>query len=145
MPAWPGGPCPICSEYMPEHLVHCQSCRALLNPDLMQDSVELPAFQPLQEIIVMIDVVPDGLFVHCPKCNEQLRISRKYIGQNIQCKLCSQPFVLDLSAPAFKSYAVFAKCPHCEKELRASEKYLDAKVACKHCRGKIKLTKLPEL
>ncbi|MEX0728939.1 MAG: hypothetical protein WD065_21875 [Planctomycetaceae bacterium] len=142
MPAWPGGPCPICSEFMPENLVHCQSCRALLNPDLVQDSVELPAFQPLQEIAVMIDVVPEGVFVKCPKCNESLRINKKYIGQNIQCKLCKHPFELDLSDPKFESFSVFAKCPHCEKELRAGEKYLGSKVACKYCHGKIKLTRV---
>ena len=50
MPPWPGGPCPSCGEEMPERLIHCRTCRTLLNTDLDPDSVEIPAFVPLQEI-----------------------------------------------------------------------------------------------
>ena len=60
MPAWPGGPCPECGEVMPENLVHCQNCRALMNPDLKTDSVEIPEFIPLQEIGSMVEVKPKG-------------------------------------------------------------------------------------
>src|SRR5690606_13840844 len=84
-----------CGEHMPENLIHCQNCRALLNPELEADSVEIPAFIPLQEIEAVIDLEPAGLFVGCPHCDRELRIGRKYIGERVACKYCSGAFVFD--------------------------------------------------
>ncbi len=137
MPAWPGGPCPKCGEYMPEHLIHCRTCRELLNEDLKQDSVEIPSFIPMQEIESMIEVHATGFHVECPNCNRELRISRKYAGQRVKCKFCRGQFRLNLSEKSLNVHAFFAQCPHCDEELRASRKYLGAKVACKICGGKI--------
>ena len=39
--AWQGGPCHQCGDDMPANLVHCQTCRALLNSELTEDSVEI--------------------------------------------------------------------------------------------------------
>lgn len=137
MPAWTGGPCPGCGEHMPENLIHCQSCRTLLNSDLESDSVEIPQFIPLQEISAMVEVDPVGYFVACPHCKQELRINKKYLGENVQCKLCDKRFVLDRGSPQFKPAAFYASCPHCKEELRASHKYMGTKVACKHCGGQI--------
>lgn len=137
MPAWPGGPCPACGEEMPENLIHCQNCRALLNTDLDPDSVEIPEFMPLREIESMVDVEPRGYFVGCPACRRELRINRKYTGQRVQCKYCAGQFELNLSNPKIGLNAIYAECPHCHQELRAHYKYLGAKVACRHCNGKI--------
>lgn len=139
MPAWNGGPCPDCGEYMPENLVHCQRCRALLNPDLKEDSVEIPEFMPLREIATMIEVELHGYYVGCPICRRELRINRKYLRQQVQCKHCAGRFVLDFSAPNVEMAAFFAECAHCKQEVRANRKYLGAHVACKHCGGRIHL------
>lgn len=143
MPAWPGGPCPNCGEYMPPKMIHCMSCRVLLNEDLDPDSVEVPQFEPLQEIDAMIDVQPAGFFVGCPHCQRELRIAGKYRGEKVQCRFCDGRFTLDFSTPDVTLIAIYAQCPHCEQELRAREKYLDTKVACKHCGGKIHLLNNP--
>jgi len=137
MPAWPGGPCPSCGEEMPPQLVHCQLCRALLNPELESDSVEIPAFIPLQEISAMVEIELKGYYVNCPHCRDELRINRKYVGKNVQCKHCSGTFLLDVSGDGVTVKAFFAPCPHCNDELRAAPKYMGEKVACKHCGGKI--------
>lgn len=137
MPAWPGGPCPGCGENMPANLVHCQSCRAILNDDLESDSIEIPRYIPLQEIASMIEVDPLGYYVGCPHCNKELRISRKYLGENVQCKLCDRPFLLELSESDVSSRHFFTNCPHCSEELRVAHKYMGVKAACKHCGGKI--------
>ena len=137
MPAWTGGACPQCGEYMPEKLVHCQNCRTLLNPDLEPDSVEVPAFIPLQEIATMVEVELAGYYVGCPKCDRELRISSKYEGERVQCKFCTGQFVLDTNSPKVKINAFYTSCPHCSDELRAAMKYVGTKAACKHCGGKI--------
>lgn len=137
MPAWPGGPCPECGDEMPENLIHCQNCRALLNEDLDKSSVEIPAFIPLQEIHSMTQVAPRGYHVDCPHCERELRINRKYTGEQVQCKYCKGPFKLDLSNKLIVTHAFYADCPHCSEELRISKKYLGMKVACKLCGGKI--------
>lgn len=137
MPAWPGGPCPQCGEDMPEKLVHCQNCRALLNDDLESDSVVIPEFVPLQEIAAMIDLSPRGHFVTCPSCSQELRIAVKYRGRQVQCKFCQAQFRHEIPAPRIRAF--YAPCPHCQEELRAAVKYQGTKVACKHCDGKINL------
>lgn len=139
MPAWPGGPCPQCGEDMPANLVHCRECRALLNPDLDSESVEIPAFVPLPEISAMIETEPAGFFIGCPNCDQELRISRKYAGQRVQCKHCNAPFIFEPSRNVPSVHAFYAPCPHCRAELRAALKYLGTKVACKHCGGHLHL------
>lgn len=138
MPAWPGGPCPTCGEDMPENLIHCYNCRALLNNDLESDSVEIPRFIPLQEIAVMLDVAPAGYYIACPRCDKELRVSRKYVGEKVLCKHCSGSFSLDISHGKVDVLAYYAPCPACSQELRASKKYLGQKVACKHCTGQLR-------
>lgn len=139
MPAWPGGPCPQCGEDMPENVIHCRTCRTLLNSDLQPDTIEIPPFIPLQEIEAMVDAEPLGYYVGCPSCDQELRISRKYLGQRVQCKFCSAPFMFDLRLPRLSVPAFYVNCPHCREELRVASKYAGAKVACKHCAGKIQL------
>jgi ribosomal protein S27E len=144
MSIWPGGNCPECGESMPAKLIHCQNCRALLNPDLETDSVEIPEFIPLPEITNMVEVEVSGYYVRCPNCEDELRINKKYVGQRVQCKLCKLPFLLDFSSSAPpKLKALYARCPHCDHELRASVKYTDMHVACKLCGGKMYVPKQP--
>lgn len=137
MPAWPGGACPGCGDHMPPNLIHCQVCRALLNTELETDSVEIPAFIPLQEIETMLDVELSGYYIGCPICERELRIHRKYIGQDVQCKHCSGQFPFEIADQRIRVAAFYTACPHCSEELRAHTKYLGARVACKHCGGKI--------
>lgn len=139
MPAWLGGPCPECGEDMPANLIHCQTCRALLNVELDKSSVVIPAFIPLQEIDNMEQVAPRGFHIDCPHCERELRISRKYAGQQVQCKFCKGPFKLDLSKKLIVVRAFYTDCPHCSEELWISTKYLGEKVACKLCGGRIHL------
>ncbi|GAB4135222.1 MAG: hypothetical protein Tsb009_01290 [Planctomycetaceae bacterium] len=139
MPAWTGGPCPQCGEEMPEMLIHCQSCRALLNPELESDSVEIPAFIPLPEIELMKNAQLIGFYIACPDCQRELRIHHKYVGQKVACKHCAGQFPLELADPRISVVAFYTACPHCTEELRANPKYLGARVACKHCDGKIQL------
>jgi len=122
---------------MPKNLIHCQRCRALLNEELDKSSVEIPEFIPLQEIDSMAQIFPVGYHVVCPHCTRELRINRKYSGQEVQCKLCHGQFRFDLSKPDVAVPAFFADCPHCNEELRVARKYLGMKVACKLCGGKI--------
>ena len=137
MSAWPGGPCPSCGEEMPAKLVHCQICRALLDPELEHDSVEIPTFVPLREISAMIEVELRGYYIGCPVCQKELRINKKYLGSQVQCKHCGGKFKLDLKNPLIPTVAFYANCPHCEQELRAAPKYMGEKVGCKHCDGQI--------
>ena len=131
MPAWPGGPCPECGDDVPEKMVHCPNCRALLNPDLEHDSVEIPEFIPLEEISAMSEVEATGYYATCPTCQQELRINRKYVGVRVQCKFCQAPFTLNnLSQQA---HAFYAECPECHEELRSALKYMGHKVACKPC------------
>ena len=141
MTAWPGGPCPQCGEDMPEKLIHCQVCRALLNMELDADSVEIPAFVPLQEIESMMEVTAQGHYVQCPGCDKELRINSKYQNQDVLCKFCQSPFKYSPATTTTRIVAMYSACPHCEKEIRAALKYLGMKVACKHCSGRIHLMK----
>lgn len=139
MPAWPGGDCPDCGQDMPANLVHCQFCRALLNPDLYRSDVEIPQFFELKEISSMVEIEVAGYFVACPHCQKELRINRKYAGAAVACKFCRGHFRLDLADPRIKTKAFFAYCGHCDKELRAAPKYLGMKVACKFCMGAVQI------
>ena len=141
MTAWPGGPCPSCGENMPEKLIHCQVCRALLNPELNADSVEIPTFVPLQEIEAMVEVRAQGHYVQCPGCSKELRINKKYSNQEVSCKFCRSPFKYSPAETGTRVVAMYSACPHCQKEIRAALKYLGMKVACKHCSGRIQLEK----
>ncbi|MFN9718251.1 MAG: hypothetical protein ACK58L_06115 [Planctomycetota bacterium] len=134
--AWPGGPCPQCGEDMPAKVIHCQSCRALLNSELTEDSIEIPPFVPLPELSVIAAAAPTGHYVLCPGCQEELRIHRKYKGLKVQCKHCNVPFTYrdTVTVKAF-----YTPCPHCKNELRASPRYMGHKVVCKHCSGHIQL------
>lgn len=137
--AWPGGPCPQCGDHMPARVVHCRSCRTLLNSELTEDSVEIPPFVPLPELSVIAAASPKGHYVKCPGCNEELRIHTKYRNMKVQCKHCNVPFTY---SPLVEIKAFYAQCPHCKNELRAGMKYIGNKVVCKHCEGHIQL--LPE-
>jgi hypothetical protein len=137
MPAWPGGPCPQCGEVMPENLIHCQNCRALLNDELDADSVEIPEFIPLAEINSMVEVKAKGYYVLCPHCTQELRVNAKYLGLYVSCKICHAQYNLKLDSPALTVKAFFADCPECREELRVSQKYMGQKVVCKHCHARI--------
>jgi uncharacterized protein (DUF983 family) len=137
MTEWPGGDCPVCGEWMPPNMVHCRECRQLLNLELAKSSVEIPEYFPLQEIDSMVEINPSGLYVPCPKCREELKINRKYLGQRVQCKICQAEFLLDPTGPAVRQADVYSKCPHCDQQLRFDPKYLGRKVACRFCGGKI--------
>jgi Zn-finger nucleic acid-binding protein len=139
MPEWLGGPCHVCGEDMPARLVHCRSCRALLNSDLEEDSIEIPLFVPMQELDCKAEMTPRGIFVACPHCEEELRINVKYAGEMVGCKHCEGRFLIDLTNPVFHVKAYYGDCPHCTKELRISKKYMGIEVACKFCGGKLKL------
>ena len=137
MPAWPGGPCPKCGEEMPENLIHCQKCRALLNEELDRSSAEIPEFIPLQEIATMVEVEAAGYLVECPNCERELRINKKYKSETVACKFCTGQFVLDVGGSAIRTVAFYTNCPHCSEELRIANKYMGMNVACKLCGGKI--------
>ena len=137
MPAWPGGPCPECGEEMPENLVHCRRCRALLNTDLESDSVEIPAFVPLPEIESVVEFKARGYYVSCPHCDRELRIGAKYIGAHVTCKNCSGAFHFDFANRKITKVGIYADCPHCAQRIRLSPKYNGVKVACKHCSGRV--------
>ena len=130
--AWQGGPCHQCGDDMPANLVHCQSCRALLNCELTEDSVEIPTFVPLKEITPTQVVAPKGHYVQCLGCQEELRINAKYKNAGVACRFCDHTFTYDSSTTVA---AIYADCPHCKKELRASSKYAGQSVACRFCSG----------
>ncbi len=64
--AWPGGPCPQCGDEMPARVIHCRTCRTLLNRELTEDSVEIPVFMPLPEIAKVSEGGAGGHYVECP-------------------------------------------------------------------------------
>ena len=136
--AWEGGPCPQCGDDMPARLVHCRSCRAMLNSELSDDSIVIPEFFPLPEVSELPVARPRGSYVTCPGCSEDLRIHRKYQGLKVQCKHCERTF---LFGPQSAVTAVYMPCPHCQRELRASLKYLGSKVSCLHCSGHLELAR----
>src|SRR5262245_54039549 len=137
MPPWPGGPCPACGEDMPERMIHCASCRTLLNTDLEPDSVEIPEFVPLQEIDSLPELPIRGYYVVCPQCSRELRVNRKFASKQVTCKHCSGEFLLDFSNGKVEKVGVYLYCPHCAERLRMSCKYIGVKVACKACSGKL--------
>lgn len=139
MPAWPGGPCPECGEEMPENLIHCRTCRALLNTDLEQDSVEIPVFAPLPELDSFVEIRPTGYYIACPICQRELRINAKYLGARCTCNSCNGAFALDLNDPQIKILGYYGDCPYCSERVRMAKKYVGVKVACKFCAGRIKL------
>lgn len=139
MNTWPGGPCPKCGEDMPARLVHCRTCRALLNTSLEEDSVEIPQFQPFNEVDASSELPARGWFLLCPECQQELRINKKYNGQRVGCKHCECQFDLSQPDPDLPIKAYYADCPFCEKELRIGSKYAGAVVACKFCSGKLKV------
>ncbi|MEZ6039182.1 MAG: hypothetical protein R3C20_01660 [Planctomycetaceae bacterium] len=126
---------------MPARVVHCRTCRALLNSELTEDSVEIPKFVPLPELVVIAAAPPRGHYVECPGCHEELRIHVKYQGQKVQCKHCEQAFRYDDSV---KIIAMYTQCPHCAKELRAAMKHVGTRVGCRFCAGHIELLKTPQ-
>lgn len=140
MPPWPGGPCPTCGEVTPANVVRCRKCRSLLNPDLDPDSVEVPTFQPLQEVDAVQDLIPVGCFLYCPHCDKELKIAVKYIGQVVACNHCTGKFHIlkDDIETGPKGY--FADCPQCKQRLRMNRKYVGIKAACKFCGCRVRLT-----
>ena len=137
MPAWSGGPCPECGEEMPENLIHCQNCRALLNEELDEDAIAVPEFIPLAEIESMVEVKPKGYYVKCPHCTQELRVGSKYVGLRVGCKICGATYNLFIDSPELNVKAFFADCPECKEELRVAQKYMGQKVACKNCQARI--------
>ncbi|MBS0261196.1 MAG: hypothetical protein JSS02_04510 [Planctomycetes bacterium] len=137
MPPWPGGPCPGCGEEMPVRLIHCRTCRTLLNTDLEPDSVEIPAFVPLQEIEAVSELPARGYYIACPHCDRELRINGKYLNQSVTCKHCSGKFPFEFASGKLQKIAVYVRCPNCPERLRMSLKYLGIKVACKDCGARI--------
>ncbi|MEP3481420.1 MAG: hypothetical protein ABJZ55_19415 [Fuerstiella sp.] len=135
--AWKGGSCPSCGEDMPANVVHCISCRALLNSELTEDTVEIPEFVPLPEIHEMKSVKARGHYIRCEGCGEELRINSKYLGANVQCRHCSHTFSYETTADRL---ALYCRCPHCSEELRASMKYIGQAVACRFCEGPLQFT-----
>jgi len=124
---------------MPANLVHCQTCRTLLNDDLEADSIEIPEFIPLAEIEAMVEAEVRGLFIACPHCDHELRINKKYKGLDVSCKFCHQNFRFDTEKQNLLLLAFYSSCPHCNYELRAALKYLGKKVLCKKCEGQIEI------
>ena len=122
-------------------MIHCRTCRTLLNQDLEKDSVEIPPFVPLQEVDSLVEITPVGLFVDCSNCHQELKINRKYLGQRVQCKFCSADFRLDPQSPSVTEADSYAQCPHCEETLRFARKYIGFKVACRFCQGKVHILK----
>lgn len=139
MPAWSGGPCPGCGEDVPANVVRCRNCRHLLNSDLRPEVIRVPEFVPLPVLETVAELDFAGYFVPCPGCQKELRIHRKYLGQQVSCKHCHSSFCFEITNPLVKNLYVYADCPHCENELRFAPKYLGSKVACRSCNGHLKI------
>ena len=125
---------------MPPRVIHCQTCRALLNSELSEDSIEIPAFFALPELPTLPTAAPRGHYVSCPGCRQELRIHAKYRGMKVQCKHCDQPFLYDAGITVLAAYM---PCVHCQQEIRAGLKYLGHKVVCRHCGGHLELSTEP--
>ena len=138
MAAWPGGACPECGDQMPANLIRCATCRGLLNPDLHPKYVDAVDFVELKEVLVVIAVPVVGHFVQCPHCHGELRIHTKYLGQQVACRFCKQPFHWH-GNETLPPKAVYSSCPHCQKEVRAALQFVGENVACKFCSGALKL------
>lgn len=139
MAVWPGGHCPDCGEEVPANVVRCRTCGRILNSDLDIPIIVSPTPLDLPELTPMQEATPRGLFVGCPNCEKELRISRKFLGHHVQCKFCTAPFEFKLNNAAIQMYAVYADCPHCQKEIRVAMKYLNLRVACKQCDGPLRV------
>jgi uncharacterized protein (DUF983 family) len=126
---------------MPERLVHCRNCRALLNTDLEPDSVEIPEFVPLQEIEPVPEIAVRGYYVNCPHCSRELRVNSRFIGKPVTCKQCDGDFILGFDDPAIQQVGVYVYCPKCADRLRMAMKYVGVKVACKSCHARLMVTK----
>lgn len=123
---------------MPPLLIHCRSCRRLLNEDLKEDTIVEPSFVPLKVLAAAMLAEPRGVYDECLACGRELKISRRYIGQVVRCKHCDAGFTLaDSLAPGNGRLGYYADCPHCERELRIAAKYLGQNVACKFCGGQM--------
>lgn len=134
--AWQGGPCPRCGDDMPANVVHCMSCRAMLNSELRDDTVEVPVFVPLPEIKVMKVAKARGHYIRCEGCSEELRINSKYVGARVSCRHCDFTFEY---AAEIERVAMYSTCPHCSEEIRASTKFAGQNVACRFCEGPLRL------
>ena len=78
--AWPGGPCPQCGDEMPARLVHCRSCRAMLNSELTEDSIVIPDFFMLPEVTDLKSAASRGCYIPCPGCrSEEQRLNSSHI------------------------------------------------------------------
>jgi hypothetical protein len=124
---------------MPANLVHCRSCRAMLNADLESDSIEIPEFVPMKEIDSYVELRPRGYYVSCPSCDRELKVNAKYLGRRVTCISCAGAFDLDFNNPRIEKLGYYADCPHCSKRLKLAAKYHGMKVACKFCTGHIRL------
>ena len=122
-------------------MIHCRTCRQLLNLELEKESVEIPAFVPLQEVESVVEITPVGLFIECTSCHQELKINRKYLGQRVQCKFCAADFRLDPTSKLVIEADSYSQCPHCQETLRFASKYVGTKVACRFCHGKVHILK----
>ena len=134
--AWQGGPCRGCGDDMPANVVHCMSCRAMLNSELRDDTVEIPVFVPLPEIKIMKIAKARGHYIRCEGCSEELRINSKYVGARVSCRHCD--FTFEYTAEV-ERVAMYSTCPHCSEEIRASTKFAGQNVACRFCEGPLRL------
>ncbi|MCA8986739.1 MAG: hypothetical protein KDA78_03815 [Planctomycetaceae bacterium] len=159
MPAWPGGPCPDCGDDMPPNLVTCQTCRALLNPDLEMNFVEIPEFIPLEEISeeemnkedvsssgnsestsTQVPLVEArGVYVYCSGCRSPLKVPTNFLGKNVSCKHCSGSLVISILPGLTNVQAAYVDCPHCNERIKAARQFLNRNVACKHCNGALNI------
>ena len=93
----------------------------------------------MMELDCKVEMPPRGMFLDCPNCQQELRINKKYVGQQVSCKHCEGTLMLDLARVTNTVRAYYGDCPHCQKELRIGKKYTGVDVVCKFCGGKIKL------
>lgn len=144
MPAWPGGPCPDCGVQMPQNLIHCRECRALLNSDLAPAYADVPEFMPLREIapdeelpeeLPTVEVVNQGYLIGCPQCQQALKISNRYLGQAVQCNFCEAGFEFEMRTGNIQWLGIYTNCPHCARRLRIGAGFLNAEVCCNFCQG----------
>lgn len=108
----------------------------MLNSQLKDDTIEIPAFVPLREIKIMKTAKARGHYIRCDGCREELRINAKYIGARVSCRHCEHTFEY---SPTVEKVAMYSNCPHCSEEIRASSKFVGQGVACRFCEGPLKL------
>ena len=87
----------------------------------------------------VVDIQPAGYYVVCPRCERELRIARKYTGEQVVCKFCRGPFQFELSDRSVKTLAFYAECAHCLQDIRAATKYAGKAVTCKFCDGQLQI------